>query len=306
MSEAGPSSPSVSVVIAAWQNASGVSACLEALSPQRSHALEVLVVATTEVEPAVRRFPWATWLHAMPLELTPHLWERGMRKSRGEVVVITTTQFLPDRDWLATIRAAHARLDAPAVGGRIDPPLDGTARGWATYLLRYSQYLNLHVEQPVTDLAGDNASYKRAALSSVGDGPGQGFWEQELHRVLLENGETLLFVPQIAVRQVVSSPFWVFSRQRFQHGRRYGATRARRIGHPERALRILTAPLIPAVYLAKIFARVVRDGRYAGVFLRSLPLLAVYVVFWAAGETCGYLAAGPRAPAKPPERRVAS
>jgi hypothetical protein len=307
MSEAGTSSPTLSVVIAAPEDAAGASAWLEALSAQRFLALEVLVVVTEEAETSVReRFPWATWLYATPRELTPQLWERGIRHSRGEVAIITTAHFLPDRDWLATIHAAHARLDAPAVGGRIDPPLDGTARGWATYLLRYSQYLNQRVEQRVADLAGDNASYKRAALSSLQPGTGQGFWEQELHRALLDNGKPLFFVPQIAVRQVVAPPFWRFSRQRFQHGRRYGATRAGRIGHLERALRLATAPLIPAVILAKIFARVVRDGRYLGVFLWSLPILSSYVLFWAAGEAWGYLGAGPRVPANPPEPRVAA
>lgn len=162
------------------------------------------------------------------------------------------------------------------------------------------------LRRPMIDLAGDNASYKRAALSSLKDSSGQGFWEQEYHRALLENGKTLLFVPHIAVRQAVSSPFWRFSLQRFRHGRRYGAARARSIGHLERALRLLTAPLIPAVFLAKIFGRVVGDGRYLGAFLRALPILTGYLLFWAAGETCGYLGAGPRERAAPPESRVAS
>jgi hypothetical protein len=303
MSEAGSSSPTVSAVIAAWEDTSGLSGCLEALAPQRSVALEILVVGNVAIESAVRqRFPWVIWVQAEPFELTPHLWERGIRRSRGEVVVITTAHFVPGRDWLAAIRAAHGRLAAPAVGGRIDPPAGGTPRGWATYLLRYSQYLSHRVEQPVTDLAGDNASYKRAALQSLEESPGQGFWEQEFHRALLEDGKSLLFVPEIAVRQAVSAPFWQFSRQRFQHGRRYGAARVLRFGPLERALRISTAPLIPAVFLAKIFRRVVGDGRYLGVLLRSLPILAAYLLFWAAGETCGYLGFGPRV--GPPRSRA--
>lgn len=295
MSKAVSPSPTVSVLIAVWQETSGVSACLEALSPQRGLALEILVISNVEVPTAVRlRFPWAIWVQATRRELAPHLWERGIRQSAGEIIAITTAHFLPDREWLSTLRAAHARRIAPAVGGRIDPPVDGTARGWAAYFLRYSQYLHQRVEQPVTDLAGDNASYKRAALSSLEDGSGQGFWEQEHHRALLERGERLLFEPHIAVRQVASSPFWVFSRQRFRHGRRFGATRARRIGRLERALRLATAPLIPVVYFAKIFRRVLVDGRYLGALLRSLPSLAVYLLFWAAGETVGYLDARPR------------
>jgi hypothetical protein len=163
MSEAGSSSPTVSVVVAAWEDGSGLSACLEALFPQRSLALEVLVAGSAEVESALRRgFPWVSWVQAGPREPIPHLWERGIRQSRGEM------------------------------------------------------------------------------------------------------------------------------------------------GRLERALRLLTAPLIPAVFLAKIFRRVIGDGRYLGVFLPSLPILAGYLLFWAAGETCGCLGGEPRMPKARQESRGAS
>lgn len=307
MAQTGPALPTVSVVVAAWRDLAGVAACLQALSPQRGLAFEILVVSNVEVSrDLAERFAWVDWIKAEEQELTPQLWERGIRESRGEVVALTNAHFLPAPQWLSTIREAHARLTAPAIGGRIDPPRDRVARAWASFFLRYSQYLHQRVEQPVQDLAGDNATYKRAALQSQTESSGRGFWEQEFHGTLLQQGKAILFVPGIAVTQGASSPFWQFSRQRFRHGQRFGASRARRLGYFERSLRVATAPLIPAVFFAKILSRVVRDGRYLGTFVGCLPILVGYIFFWAAGETSGYLGAGSRGRAATPASRVAS
>lgn len=284
--------PTVSIVIAAPPETAGLEHCLDALAPQRHLAVETLVVSTLSPRPeVVSRYPWVDWLAAGPGALVPHLWQMGMARSQGEVIAISSAHFVPAPDWVATLRASHRRLASAAIGGRIGPPRGGGVPDWAVYFLRYSAYLGRDREGPVTELPGENASYKRGPLEAHWQPLTDGFWESTYHRSLLEEGETLAFVPELLVSQKGPIRFLSFCRQRVEHGRHFGSTRMGNRSLGERALRLLTSPLIPAVFLAKIAGRVARSRRDWGPFLLSLPALACLVLCWSVGETWGYLTA---------------
>jgi len=285
--------PSVSVVVAAWQDTAGLAECLEALASQREPETEVIVVSSGPCPAGLKdRFPGVAWLD-VPADLPiPRLWSLGMERSAKDVVAITTSHFTPGPDWLPVIRRSHSRLDSPAIGGPIEPPRGRQLVDWATYFMRYSAYGPCDHEETRSDLAGDNASYKRAALLAHPEFLRDGFWEQEFHRRLLRSGRTLTFVPEMRVRQRTSFGFRRFVRQRFQHGRQFGRTRLQGHGAWARAFYVAASPLVPAVLLGKISARVVGGGRDRGRFVAALPILTCFVLAWAAGEAAGYLAPG--------------
>ncbi len=294
------SDPGLSIVVAAWPDAAGLGDCLEALAPQRDGFTDVIVVCPEATAELPRLFPWASWVNAPKGGLIPHLWSLGIAAARREVVALTTAHFTPAPDWVSVIRAAHARLASPALGGAIDPPRGGRLVDWATYFLRYSAYLGYRREQVVADLAADNASYERSAILAHPELLKGGFWEQELHARLRGEGHSLTFVPAMRVRLRASFGFVPFLRQRLLHGRRFG--RARLLGHGPvwRTAAILAAPLIPAVLVGKVVLRVVRSGRDFAPFLASLPILSAFALAWAAGEAWGYAAPAPRASAAMP------
>jgi hypothetical protein len=214
------------------------------------------------------------------------------------VVALTTAHFTPAADWVPVIRSSHARLESPAIGGPIEPPRDGGPVDWATYFLRYSAYVPCDREESRPDLAGDNASYKRSAILAQADLLRDGFWEEEFHRRLLCAGDTLTFVPRMRVRQAASFGFRRFLRQRFEHGRRFGSRappRARPRG--TRAFYVAASPLIPASSWPRWPRAWCATALHLGRFI-ALPVLACFVLAWAAGEAAGYLAAG-RAPGRP-------
>ena len=177
------------------------------------------------------------------------------------------------------------------IGGPIDPPPSGRAFDWAVFFLRYSAYLVQDREGAIGDLAGDNASYKRGPLAAIGADAAGEFWEQEVHRKLFARGEALVFVPGMRVQQVGSPPVAVFLRQRLRHGRRFGADRARRHATAWRVLALCASPLVPAVLLAKIVARVLRARGSVRPLVASLPALAACSVAWGLGEASGYWSA---------------
>ena len=284
--------PSLSVVVAAWEDGAGLLECLEALAAQRVDGTEIIVVSSAPCPPALKdRFAGVDWLEAARDLPVPGLWGLGMERAGKDVVALTTAHFTPAPDWVPVIRRSHSRLESPAIGGPIEPPQDGGPVDWATYFLRYSAYVPCEREENRKDLAGDNASYKRAAVLSEPDLLRDGFWEQEFHRRLLRRGRTLTFVPQMRVRQSGSLGFRRFLRQRFLHGRRFGLTRLRGRGRWARVFYVAASPLVPAFVLARVSARVVGNGKHVGRFVAALPILACFVLAWAAGEATGYLAA---------------
>lgn len=282
----------LSVVIAVWPDSRGLSECLESLASGQDKSIEVLVVAReSPASEILERFPWIHWVGGSPEMLVPHLWSAGINQSRGQIVALSTSRFVPASDWLEKIYEAHRRLASVGIGGAIDPCPKGNMQSWAIYFLRYSAYLNYTREQIVDDLAGENASYKRKSLSAHRASFANGFWEPEVHRLLRAEGDTLSFVPRIRVTEEVPLGVGCFCRQRFRHGRHFGRERVQKSSALVRFARILTSPLVPFVLLAKICGRVITSGRYFWQLVFCLPLLLVFTIAWAIGEFAGYCSA---------------
>jgi len=158
--------------------------------------------------------------------------------------------------------------------------------------LRYSKYFEYEHEQTVTDIAGDNASYKRETIAAHWETIGDGFWEPEFHRFVLASGRSLAFVPGIRVAQRASFGIRRFCAQRFSHGRHFGRDRMRGKPWIFWLASFVAAPLIPVMLLGKIGQRLTSKPSYLGPFLASLPVLLLFIVSWALGEAWGYITAG--------------
>ena len=289
-SRGGAVSIELSIVVAVWKKTTGLERCLAAFLAQLDDACELIVAVGVDLPPMPTADPRVQWLRLPHALLIPELWSRGMERANGRHVAITTAHFEPALDWVRVVRAAHARLDAAGIGGPIDAPRGGSAKDWATYFLRYSNTFHLVGEQTVHDIPGDNASYDAAALKRHWGAIARGFWEPDFHRLVLAEGRTLAWVPQMRVTQRASYPFGAFCRQRLLHGREFGSSRVRDNGRGERLVRLLLSPLIPFVFLVKISGRVVKSGRDRAAFVYSLPVLFAFVLVWALGEAWGYVA----------------
>lgn len=292
------SEPSVSVIVAAWLDTGGLAECLDALASQHANGTEVIVVSSAACPPQLKdRYGDVAWVEAAGDLSIPGLWGLGVRRSSRDVVALTTAHFTPAPDWVPAIRRSHSRLDSPAIGGPIDPPSGGGLVDWATYFMRYSAYARCDREETRDDLAGDNASYKRAAVLAHADLLRDGFWEQDFHRRFRRAGRTLTLVPDMRVRQRRSFGFRRFLRQRFEHGRRFGRTRMSGRAAGTRVAYLLGSPVVPALLLGRIASRVLGNGQDLGRFAAALPVLTCFVLAWTAGEAMGYLdaASGGRA-----------
>lgn len=295
----------VSIVIAVWRGLAALDLCLSALAQQRDDATEIIVVSNHPLPPGVgASHPWCKLIEADSALLIPDLWAIGIARSTHPIVAITTAHFVPAPTYLRALRQAHTRLDAAGIGGAIDPRPDGDAVLWATYFLRYSAYIGWRSERRVEDFAGDNGSYKRAALPTALELERQGFWEQQVHRTLVAARHGLAFVPDIRMTQWASFGFRTFCSQRFRHGREFGSERIRHAAASARLIRMVTAPLIPLLLVGRITGRVLRSRRDLGPFVRSFPVIVAFALAWSFGEGLGYLTGSASAEARRPPQPV--
>lgn len=290
--------PAVSIVVALGDGASTLGECVEAIVPQLTGDDTELVVvypAGDGPPPLARGDLGPARLIAGPRAArVPDLWEAGIAATTGPIVVLTSAHCVPDRDWLAALRAAHragveARGSAlAAVGGAIEPDPEDGVRGWAIYFCRYSRFMLPFARAETDDLAADNASYARGALERVPGWRGWGFWEASIHAELRRLGLHLVLDPAVVVHARRSHGALAFARQRFVHGLAFG--RQRGLGPGRRLLMIAAAPLIPAALAARIARRVLARARHRGRLLAALPLLGLFLGAWTLGEVLGYVA----------------
>jgi hypothetical protein len=282
----------LSVVVACTEAARSIEACLGSLDVACAGVdAEVIVLDASRDETADRaqrvhknarvvRFP--------PGTLTPQLWANGYAASRGRVVAFTTGHCIASPSW------ARAMLDgieagATGVGGPFDLAPGTSLTDWAVFYLRYSVFLQATPGRgAVPEIAGDNAAYRRDALDRHAASFGEGFWEVDFHRRVHAEGGTLALVPDAAVRFGRSFPFAAIFRQRFAHGRHFGAGRVA-AGERTAWQVVLAAPLVPFVLVRRIAARVLPHPRHRRRFVLALPVSLALAVAWSAGEAWGAL-----------------
>lgn len=286
----------ISVVVASHNARMSIEECLAVLVAQRRETgAEILVVdnstdGTTEI--VRERFPDLKLVVEPPSAFIPELWGIGIRQSVGDIVVITTAHCIPDKDWLTRILKAH-EAPAPAIGGAIENDESASIVDWAIYFCRYSPYMPPLREGFVSEIAGDNASYKRMYIDRCQNVWGNGFWEPAVHAELKKAGLSLLLVPSIVIHYKRSFGFLSFIKQRFQHGMQFGGERASRLSMPKRVLYIVFSPTIPLMFLARITRQVLTKRRHVEKLLMAFPILVLFLLAWACGELVGYLR-GPR------------
>ena len=285
--------PGSLVVVVAVQDArETVVECLGAICGQLLPGERVVVVDASgdgSADLVRREFPDVLVHGRAAGTLVPQLWRDGIAATQEAIVVLTAAHCVPEEGWLAALRAGFRDEGVVAVGGPIEPGPSLGVVGWAIYFQRYSAFM-LPLTGRVSDVAGDNAAYRRSALEATAALMATGFWEPVIHREFRRRGWRLALDPGAVVRYRQSHGVLGFCAQRYRHARHFAALRA--AGRPMvwRLARAVAAPLVPPLLLWRIAAHVREKGRHGRELARALPLLLLFLVCWAAGEASGYLA----------------
>lgn len=283
----------LSVVVPSVNGGGDLVPCLEALDAQRADvALEVLVIDRMG-EPlraeVVRRFPWARVLAVPAATTIPDMRALAFAEARGASVAVIEDHVMVPPGW------ARALLDAqrdghPVVGGAVVNAATDRVVDWAAFLCEYSHCIEPLPAGPAEWLTGNNVVYTRELLAKHADQLGHGKWENQLHDALRRDGVTLECRPEIRVGHKKHYTVGEYFTQRYLYARSYagarvaGAPLSRRLAYGGAAL------ALPPVLFGRTVSRVFKKRRHRVELLQSLPLLAVFVLAWAAGEAVGYIA----------------
>ena len=275
--------PSLSVIVAVKDGAPNVRRLLDALKDRGS--TEVILCCAGE---QVRTDDQAVIQYSVPADtLVPNLWSEGIARARGSRVALTTSQFVPDANWLTRLR--NADLDRwVGVGGAIENDAYASARNWAIFFLRYSAFAPPLPAGETDEIAADNAIYDRAAILEHPDLLQGGFWEPSFHRRFRAAGKKLALDPEMVVVHHGTVSARSFARQRYLHGRAYGIERAERASIARNLILLLSSPLVTPLLLARIVSRIARRPRYRARLVPALPWLLRFTFAWAMGEAGGY------------------
>jgi glycosyltransferase involved in cell wall biosynthesis len=172
-----------SVIVCTYNRAASLAdtlAALKRLSPPAGGEWEVLIVDNNSkddtrqvVEDAAANWPRLRYVF-QPQQGLSHARNLGIAESRGEIILFTDDDVLPEPDWLTVTLAGLDQYGADACGGYIAPIWEAPPPAWLTE--RFYGFLAVRTDReddyPILDARqapfGANMAFRRAALERIG------------------------------------------------------------------------------------------------------------------------------------------
>jgi hypothetical protein len=285
--------PHLSVVVPSVNGFTELAATLEALERQRTDVkLEVLVVdrlGGSVREEVRRRFPQAKVLEVAPDTTIPAMRALAFREATAPSVAVIEDHVIVPDGWAKALLDAQSEV-TPVVAGCVENAATESLVDWAAFLCEYSHCTPPLPAGPAEWLTGNNVVYSRALLERYRAVAESGGWENQLHDAFKRDGVPLTCRPDIVVGHKMHYTFSLYMSQRYLYSRSYAGARAAGAGSGRRLAMGIASLALPPVLFWRTVSRIRAKGRHQGELVKALPLLALFVVAWAAGEAVGYLA----------------
>tara|TARA_R110001592_G_scaffold5535_2_gene30489 strand:+ start:17149 stop:18039 length:891 start_codon:yes stop_codon:yes gene_type:complete len=228
------------------------------------------------------------WLLCAENSLIPHMWRDGIKESQADIVAFTTAHFIPSNNWVET--ALLMDMDKyVAVGGSIRQTKTASCCDWAIYIQRYINFMPSRKTEIVSDVAADNAIYRKKDILQEAKLLKQGFWEPSFHRKFVSANKCLLFEPSLEIIHKNQYSKVEFFKQRFAHGIAFGRERSKRLSTFKRSIMLLLAPGIPLIFLRKLYRATKHQKILRSKFVSSFLCLCYFILGWSLGEVVGYI-----------------
>jgi hypothetical protein len=204
----------------------------------------------------------------------------------GAVAVIEDHVLVPP-GW-AKAMLAHLDRGEDVIGGAVENAATEKLVDWAAFLCEYSQLLPPLAAGPVDGITGNNTVYRRAVLARYRGVWQAGRWENYLHDAMRRDGVVLHQHPEIVVGHKMHYTVGLYLSQRYIYARSYAGARVTGAPLWRRLAYGAAAFLLPPLLFRRVTGTVWAKRRHRRELLRSLPLLALFVTAWGAGEVIGY------------------
>jgi hypothetical protein len=284
------STPKLSVVVAVQHAQENLPDIVAALRPDAHPGVEFIFCHAAAPPDGCRDGGNVVDVYGGVDALIPHLWRDGIRAATGTWVATTTAHCIPAPDWVARLEE-HLDDPAAAIGGVLANDAAAKKFEWAIYLLRYIAFAAPQAAGAVTDVAADNAMYRRSLIVEHQDLLAGGFWEPAFHARFRAAGHGLRLDPALTVTLRNRYRASEFFRQRLAHGRQFGLTRATAWRPARRIAMLLASPVLPLVFMRKIVRTARRHPVGSCHVFSAAGWLLLFAGAWGTGEAMGYWAA---------------
>lgn len=285
--------PDISVVIASINGINYLKECLTALRKQQASAISEVVVADCvgkEVTEYVhKQHPEVKLISFRERQSVAKLRAEAIKQARGKIIAITEDHCIPPPDWTESILRAHAANPAPAIGGAVDNGATKSLIDWAVFFCEYSNFISPVTDGIVHDLPGPNVSYKREALWTLPGAVRDEFWETAVHGKFEDAGQQLWSTPSIKMIHKKHFGLIDFIVERFHYSKAFAGARKDAFPPAKRVAYFFGSMLLPPILFLRIFKRVSSKGRNMPQFILAVPVLMLFMVVWAFGESVGYV-----------------
>ena len=293
--------PEISIVLATQNAMTYVGRCLDSLCPQLRGAKAELIIADASSDGTAElirsHYPEVRLRHHRPPVGLQELLRDALSDAHGSIVALVDPGCAFPSNWLETLRRSH-QSDYSVIGGAVENGNPHGLVGWACYMVDYGAFM-LPARRHVTPLLpGIHLSYKRPiveiALGSMPDG----FWKAFLHAELGRRGVPFLFEPDLVTHYSRPDTFVSFFRRYYRRGWYFAAMRCKRMSRAGRFLRVILFPALPVILFSQRIRAQIGKRSHRIEWLLSLPLQAIFLTGWAAGEWTGFVLGPTRLPAE--------
>lgn len=223
----------------------------------------------------------------------------AIRQASGDIVAITEDHCRVAPDWVRRILEAHEEYpDAAAIGGVVENGSQDSLLDWAHFFAANGDAMGPVRRGPHSKVALQACvSYKRDILPRTF--PRYGYMEWMLNASLQKQGKQLVADDRIRVDHVQSFSLKDACAIHFHDSRGIAAFRSKRIGWPERALRLGVALTVMTPLLVLRSVRpLISKRRYLGKLVPCLPYFLLLAACRSAGAVVGFVAGAGESPQK--------
>lgn len=285
---------SISVVLASPREPALALACLRSvLSQAQALGAPVILARTGDAAAVVASLGAApdtagiVPVDAAPGASLPAIRGAGLTAARTPYAALIEDHCVAAPGWLEALSTTAAATSADFVGGRMGNAQKAHAIDWAAYFAEYGFFMGTASGGAPPLATGANVLYGPRALPLAARWASAGLWEDVIHARLAAAGCDLAVTAAAQMLQNQRYAIGAFCLDRYRHGFAFARVRLREQGGAGRWLRILTAPLLPALLAWRLRAKVMPGERAA--FRRALPLTLLFLSAWSAGEMMGYV-----------------
>lgn len=286
---------SLSVIIAAYRARATIGMCLESLARQtQADCFEIILIESSgdgTADYVRQRFPEVRVLEFKQRKFCGDARNIGIAKARADIVAFIDADCRAEPSWVEEILKAHEQPEL-AIGGAIANANQDSVVSWGAYFTEFSSWLPASRSRRLSDIAGANMSYKKAAFDTYGRFiEGTYCSDTEFHWRLGKDEHLLRFEPSILIHHHSMESLRRYLGHEVFHGRSFARVRARawQFSQPKRWLYALAFPLIAVKKFLEIGWDNLNNRIYLKNYLVSLPWVVMGVSAWCVGEALGYL-----------------